>query len=163
MLLVIASISNGYNFSWNGNIFNTEDLTGIPAGSYSVEVADSNMCLGTFGIIITEPALLETSVLNVIDASCYNAQDGAIDVRLDGGTAPFTASIYDNGFNLLYDTIFSSLSVLCPVPGAGFYDIVVNDANSMQQATFEITGSIDGMKATIEHLIPSSTVPTESI
>ena len=48
----------------------------------------------------------------------------------------------------------------------GQYDgetIVVNDANSMQQATFEITGSIDGMKATIEHLIPSSTVPTESI
>ena len=116
-------------------------MIGISAGSYSVEVTDSNSCIGTFGIIITEPSLLETNVLNVTDASCYGAQDGAIDIRVDGGTAPFTASIYDSGFNLLYDTVFSSLSVLCPVPGAGFYDIVVNDANGCQAAVDTMLGS----------------------
>ena len=126
------SLNSGYNFSWNGNAFNTEDLTGISAGSYSVEVTDSNLCLSTFGITLSQPNLLEASVLSVTDASCYNAQDGGIDIRVDGGTAPFTASIYDNGFNLLYDTLFSSLSVLCPVPGAGFYDVIVNDANGCQ-------------------------------
>ena len=134
------SVVNGYNYSWNGNSFNSEDLIGISAGSYSVEVTDSNSCIGTFGIIITEPSLLETNVLNVTDASCYGAQDGAIDIRVDGGTAPFTASIYDSGFNLLYDTVFSSLSVLCPVPGAGFYDIVVNDANGCQAAVDTTVG-----------------------
>ena len=67
-------------------------------------------------VIITEPALLEANVLSVTDASCYDAQDGGIDVRIDGGTAPFTASVYDNGFNLLYDTVFSSLSVFALFP-----------------------------------------------
>ena len=69
-------------------------------------MTDSNLCLATFGINVDEPALLETNILSVIDASCYNSQDGAIDIRVDGGTAPFTASVYDNGFNLLYDTVF---------------------------------------------------------
>ena len=128
------SLNSGYNFSWNGNTFNTEDITAITAGSYSVEVTDSNSCLGNFGIIITEPPLLETNVLGVTDASCYNSQDGAIDLRVDGGTAPYTASVYDNGFNLLYDTVFSSLSVFCSVPGAGLYDLIVNDANGCQSS-----------------------------
>ena len=127
------SINNGYNISWNGNAFISEDLIGTSAGSYSVEVTDSNSCLGTLsGINVNEPALLEVNVLSVTDASCYDALDGAIDIRVDGGTAPFTASVYGNGFNLLYDTVFSSLSALCPVPGAGLYDIVVNDANGCQ-------------------------------
>ena len=150
------SIINGYNYSWNGNSFNTEDLTGIPLGSYSVEVTDSNMCLGTFGIIIAEPALLETNVLSVTDASCYNAQDGAIDVRVDGGTAPFTASVYDNGFNLLYDTVFSSLSVLHPVPGAGLYDIVVNDANGCQASLDTTVGQPSEIIVTLDSAIDVS-------
>ena len=150
------SVVNGYNYSWNGNSFNTEDLIGISAGSYSVEVTDSNSCIGTFGIIITEPSLLETNVLNVTDASCYGTQDGAIDIRVDGGTAPFTASVYDNGFNLLYDTVFSSLSVLCPVPGAGFYDIVVNDANGCQASVDTTVGQPSEIIITLDSAIDVS-------
>lgn len=150
------SVNNGYNFSWNGGVFNTQDLTGIPAGNYSVEVTDSNMCSGSFGISITEPSVLEASALTVIDASCYNAQDGAINVRVDGGTAPFTASIYDNGFNLLYDTLFSIPPVLCPVSEAGFYNIVVNDTNGCQASLDTTVGQPSEIIVTLDSAIDAS-------
>ena len=152
----IPSVVNGYNYNWNGNVFTSEDLSGLSAGNYNVEVTDSNLCLATFGINVDEPALLETNILSVIDASCYNSQDGAIDIRVDGGSAPFTASVYDNGFNLLYDTVFSSLSVLCPVPGAGFYDIVVNDANGCQVSVDTIVGQPSEIIVTLDSVMDVS-------
>ena len=61
------SLVNGYNYSWNGNVFTSEDLTGISAGSYNVESDRLQLVFKNFfGINVDEPALLETNILK-----CY--------------------------------------------------------------------------------------------
>ena len=81
--------------------------------------------------------LIETNVLNVTGASCYGTRWKSIFVD---GEQLLLQLLFTNGFNLLYDTVFSSLTVLCPVPGAGLYDILVNDANGCQASVDTTVG-----------------------
>ena len=45
-----------YSFSWNDPSNSTsEDINGLPAGSYTITVTDDNSCIETETITITEP------------------------------------------------------------------------------------------------------------
>jgi len=62
-----------YRFSWS-NGATSEDLNGVPAGSYAVTVTDANGCQTTTSITITEPvALVASSSATAIacNRKCY--------------------------------------------------------------------------------------------
>ena len=87
-----------YTYAWNdNNSQTTATATGLTADSYEVTVTDANGCTGTVGIIISEPAnALVINIVNVENPSCYNANDGVIDITVDGGTAPYSY-VWSNG------------------------------------------------------------------
>ena len=87
-----------YTYAWNdNNSQTTATATGLTADSYEVTVTDANGCTGTVGIIISEPAnALVINTVNVENPSCYNANDGVIDITVDGGTAPYSY-VWSNG------------------------------------------------------------------
>ena len=107
----------GYSYNWGSGV-NTEDRTGIPAGSYTVTVTDANLCTTTRSITVTEPATpLTSNTISITNANCVIG--GTIDINASGGTAPYTYS-WSNGATTQN---VSGLS-------AGLYSVTITDANS---------------------------------
>ena len=134
-----------YSYSWsNGSV--SEDLTNIPAGTYTVVVTDANGttggCTATTTVTLTQPVAavsVNTTQTNVL---CNGALTGAIDLSVNGGTLPYTYS-WSNG---AFTQDLSSLA-------AGTYTVIVNDAN----------GTTGGCTATTTVTITQPPVLTQTI
>ena len=100
-----------------GNVFNDGDLTNIPSGKYTLQVTDANQCLASFEVTLTQPDELIIQVQKE-DLSCYDANDGSIDLTVSGGVAPYTYSWSDLGNGAQR----SNLS-------AGIYNVIITDSN----------------------------------
>ncbi len=110
-----------YTYSWsNGAV--TQDLTGIGAGTYTVNVTDVNGltggCFATTSVTITQPAAPLTVTSTRVNVLCFGASTGSIDLSPAGGTAPYTYA-WSNG---------AVTQDLTNIP-AGTYTVVVTDAN----------------------------------
>ncbi|MEM1323492.1 MAG: proprotein convertase P-domain-containing protein, partial [Bacteroidota bacterium] len=106
-----------YSFTWS-NGKQTEDIDGLITDLYSVLVRDANDCLFELNDIeVTAPETLTAIPLLIADASCLGADDGAINLAISGGTAP-------------YDVVWSTNDSTRDVAGlyAGLYDCTISDA-----------------------------------
>ncbi|MBK8416191.1 MAG: SprB repeat-containing protein [Bacteroidetes bacterium] len=107
-----------YVYAWS-NGSTTEDLSGLAAGTYSVTITDVNACTTTLSATIAEPVgALNVSVAGTIDIACFAGDNGAIDITVVDGTAPYTY-IWSNG------SVTEDLTDLA----AGTYTVTVTDAN----------------------------------
>jgi hypothetical protein len=97
-------------YIWS-NGSNTEDLSGVAAGSYSVTVADGNGCSFVTSSNVAEPTALSFTG-TVADASTSTSADGSITLNISGGKPGYTTSP-------------SSLTNLTP----GSYTVTVTDNN----------------------------------
>ncbi|MEO8589020.1 MAG: choice-of-anchor L domain-containing protein [Flavobacteriales bacterium] len=133
----IGSGSAPFVFTWNTGA-NTEDLTGLTAGDYSVTISDANGCSfnNTWTITESTPIVPDASVYvhaNGYNISSYQGSDGSITLNVSGGTSPYTYS-WSNGSSS------SDLSGLA----AGSYTVTVTDANGCSTSlTFELTQPTD--------------------
>lgn len=83
-----------FTFDWTGPdgfTANTEDLAGLAAGTYTVEVTDANGCTQSQDYDITEPMAIDTTV-DVTDITCFGPGSGAIDLTVTGGQGPYTVT-----------------------------------------------------------------------
>ncbi len=89
----VAVVATGgttpYDYVWNFNAVIDSFINGVPAGTYVVQVTDSNFCSTTATIIITQPAQLVATVTDSADISCFGEIDGTATVAPTGGTAPY--------------------------------------------------------------------------
>ncbi|MGK0388663.1 MAG: gliding motility-associated-like protein, partial [Maribacter sp.] len=86
-----ATVGGGtgiYNYNWS-NAGNTDIITGLAAGTYTVTVTDDNLCEIIDQVIVTEQPEL-TSTMAVGGASCNGGGDGSAIVTPNGGTPPYT-------------------------------------------------------------------------
>ena len=117
----IDNFGNTYNRDI-GNVFNSGNLSNIPAGTYTLTVTDSNQCSATLPPVeITEPADLLLS-FDKTDLSCYNSNDGTITVTASGGVSPYTYTWSDLGNGSSRDNL-----------AAGTYSVIVKDANECEE------------------------------
>ncbi len=64
---------------WNTTpVTNTEDLSGIPAGSYTVTIIDGAECNATATYTVDNDGGISGAVQNVTDVSCEGSMDGSI-------------------------------------------------------------------------------------
>ncbi len=79
-----TNVSSGYTSS-------NEDLSTLPAGTYSVTVTDSKGCTSNTSVTLTQaPEIILTSVTT--DVTCFGSSTGAINLSVSGGAAPYTYS-----------------------------------------------------------------------
>jgi hypothetical protein len=78
-----------YTYGWN-NLSQTQDISGLLAGNYSVVVTDASGCSVSGSYLVAQPtqALTINSVLT--NVSCTGTASATIDVTVTGGNAPYT-------------------------------------------------------------------------
>ena len=155
-----------YSYTWSPGSYTSQDITNVPAGTYSVSIADSGYLSGCSNTIITltgitisapPPLSFTTNVPlygnlpNQYAVHCYNGNDGQIVVQnISGGTAPYT--IYVNG-NLTSSSIGGLTGNTAGIP----YTITVYDATSAQSSTQIVTlYSPPPLTASLNTLIPTN-------
>ncbi len=119
---VYISVSGGttpYNFDWSNGSAN-EDLTGVPAGTYSGTLTDANGCsISSPPFPITEPSTIVSVMVDAVtDNLCPGGSTGGVEITASGGTPGYSYS-WSNG----------SMDEDITGVGADDYDVVVTDAN----------------------------------
>ncbi len=85
-----------YVYSWS-NGANTQDISGLAPGDYSVVVTDALGCNDAFVGTIEAVCPQNLGITSAIsDESALDAGDGAIDITVNGGTPPYLYS-WNNG------------------------------------------------------------------
>ena len=120
---------NGVNFQTGNNFFN------LASGTYTLTVQDSVGCtIEVLTQIVTTGSLIIGNIDTSNPSSC-DVLDGAINIFVNGGTAPYEFSI-DNGATAQSDGLFTDLD-------AGTYSVLVTDVNgcaavqTVQLATYD--------------------------
>ena len=128
--------NNVYTYSWstnNGSGLNSnrEDQTGLTAGVYTVTVTDSNGCLITQNIEITEPdSLAITEIIsdyNGFQISEAGENDGSIDITISGGSSNYSYQWSTNNGSGLNSNSEDQTGLT-----AGTYTVTATDTNGCQ-------------------------------
>ena len=123
-----TNVSGGappYSYDWNVDVYDGLSApSDVPAGIYLLTVIDINDCQATDSVMIGQPAAISANT-NPDAVSCFNGQDGSIDLTVSGGTTPYFYE-WDNGAGAAEDPI--SLS-------AGIYKVTITDNNGCTGAT----------------------------
>lgn len=131
-----ASVTGGtpsYTYSWSPSGGTAATATGLAMGNYTVLVTDSNSCMLTQTVSITEPTALSATT-TATDETCDYLNNGSATVSASGGTPAYTYT-WQPG-NLSGSTISSQAS--------GTYTVTVEDAN----------GCLDTLTAVINEPLP---------
>tara|TARA_B100001758_G_scaffold105218_1_gene90109 strand:+ start:19737 stop:24971 length:5235 start_codon:yes stop_codon:yes gene_type:complete len=123
---VSATGTAPYLYQWydvNGNPIgiNSSTLSGVPVGTYYVDVTDNTTCVVRDTVQIpplVNPIILDSVVVK--NNSCFNLDDAQIEIFVSGGFTPYTYS--SNGSSPQSNSDFGSLS-------PGNYNIQAFDNN----------------------------------
>lgn len=105
-----------YGYQWNfGPI--TEDVIGLSAGTYLVNLTDANNCIYVLDELVVDPTAIDLDII-MTNALCKNDTNGLADLIVAGGTPPYiylwsTGENTEDNINL----------------GAGTYTVTVTDDN----------------------------------
>jgi gliding motility-associated-like protein len=105
-----------YIYLWNNGAV-TDDLYGLPTGSYVLSVEDQNGCTANADTILSSPPSLNNTYTSV-NPGCNGLSNGSIDFTPGGGVSPYTFN-WNNG---------STTEDLINIP-IGTYNLVYNDMN----------------------------------
>lgn len=147
--LMVTGGEMPYSFNWSNGL-TTEDIAGLVEGDYIVTITDNRGCelVETFTIIVSNTGVLTIST-NLTDISCFDANDGELEVIIDGGTPPYSITwTYPDNSMVFDQMIIQNL-------GPGSYDVSVSDANGLLQSETmlvltnpqELTGSVTAVDA----------------
>jgi uncharacterized protein (TIGR02145 family) len=137
-----ASITNAvsggttpYTFAWD-NGSNTQDLSGVTAGTYAVTVSDNRGCSVTATAEITQPEIL-TITLNAGTIAC-NGGTTTISSTVEGGTEPYQ---YAWSTDATTDNLTNAV--------AGTYSVTITDANTCSTNAVTTITQPDELSVTI--------------
>src|SRR6478609_1368725 len=115
---ISSSVSGGvpgYTYTWS-NGASTPNISGLTAGNYTLTVKDANNCSVVFNYTLTDPPAI-TATSSITNLTCNGGSNGAIDITVSNGTAPYTYA-WSNGAST------EDISGLT----AGSYSVTITDA-----------------------------------
>lgn len=146
-----------YQFAWtgpNGFSANTEDLTQVGAGTYTVTVSDGASCTMTQSFNLSAPAPLALSTTPSIlpfgqNISCFGIADGSIDLSIAGGTAPYQIAWSGTSGFISTSEDLNGLA-------AGSYSVLVTDNNGCTSTADRTLVQPPAITPSIDANIPAS-------
>ena len=141
--ITVTGGTTNYNYTWtkdNLPFANTEDLSNLSPGEYTVSVSDTNNCgPETATFTITEPPILALNLVSQTNVLCYGAATGAIIVNAEGGTPiEITPGNFDYNYAWTGPNGFTSSNQNLSNVLAGTYTLTVTD-NSGCFKTLSVT------------------------
>ena len=112
--ITVSGATSPYQYLWSNNS-NSEDLTSVVLGNYSLTITDDNTCDTSFSFTITEPDTLNPSFIQQ-NVTCNGGSDGSIDLSVIGGSSGYT-----------YNWSTSSNSQDISGLNAGIYTVTISD------------------------------------
>ncbi|MDO5980332.1 PKD domain-containing protein [Flavivirga spongiicola] len=106
---------------WNDDASAGVERNNLTPGTYSVTITDATPCIITETFTISEPDPLELSAVTTDALDCDNANSGAINLIVTGGTLPLSYS-WSNG---------ETTEDLDDIP-PGTYSVAITDANGCE-------------------------------
>jgi gliding motility-associated-like protein len=89
---IVSGGVGAYSYNWS-NATTNQNATNLLAGTYNLTVTDGNNCPISQSYVVSQPTQLQELVPAVIThASCFDDNDGSIDVTMGGGTQPYQFS-----------------------------------------------------------------------
>lgn len=140
----ISGNTSPYSYSWS-NGESTSSIYNLTAGTYNLDVYDSNNCSMIYSYLITEPDAISLDY-SVTPTSCEEKNDGSITTFVTGGTNPIT---YNWGTGEATSDIYNLAK--------GTYSLLIEDANGCSLPLEFIEVNFDGYNGCIE--IPSGFTP----
>ena len=130
-----------YTYQWS-NGETTEDINNLTEGTYTVIVTDSNLCIDSLVINITQPDSIILSSVNT-NILCHGTiSTGSIDLSVTGGVSPYTYQ-WSNG-----ETTEDNDNNLTE----GTYTVIVTDSNGCTKYdTIELTEPTDILLDSIQY------------
>jgi SprB repeat len=126
--LTIGGGNTPYSFLWSNNA-TTEDISNLSAGTYNCTITDAQGCTlvsPVYTITLLGNNMSSSNVATPV--SCFGGNNGAIDLTVNGGTAPLTYLWTNNATT-------QDLSNLT----SGSYSCTITDANSCTLVAANIT------------------------
>lgn len=122
-----------YTYQWNDAANQTtQTAINLPFGTYNVTVTDNNGCSEVFtGSVQNDDAPVIIGV--VVNVTCFGGSDGAVQVDILGGTAPYTFSWTDAMNNVVATTV-----ELSAAPAGTYVLEVTDDGGCSVQETFVV-------------------------
>jgi len=120
--VTVAGGTGPFTYSWApnpGGGQNTANATGLPVGSWTVDVTDSKACVQNSIFNITAAGAPVTSIASSTNIVCNSACTGSATVSATGGVAPYTYSWSGGGGSGI------TANSLC----AATYNCTITDAN----------------------------------
>ncbi len=140
--VINAEVNNGtppYTYAWS-NGADTQKLTDLAAGTYTLTVTDANGC-----IVVASSTVESTLGLNVsctaADTQCGEEDTGGVDLTVTGGTGIYSFQ-WSNG------AITEDLSNV----GSGTYAVTVTDDNGCSGVCISTVASSDPLTADCESI-----------
>lgn len=115
--ITVTGANGLIGYLWNDGNTN-EDRSGLPAGSYSVTVTDATKCTASASFTISQPAKRLAIKLSTTNTTAIKACDGTAQIKIVGGTAPYTV-VWSDGY------VGMNRTGMC----RGTYTVTVTDAN----------------------------------
>ena len=118
---ITASASGGttaYQYSLNGAAYQSGNTFAVGVGTYTISTQDANGCTASSTIVLTEPSVLNASILTWVDPTCTNP--GTASATANGGVATY---------NFTWNTLPVQNNAVATGLSAGTYIVTVTDLN----------------------------------
>jgi gliding motility-associated-like protein len=93
--IVLTGGTTPYSFNWS-NGATTEDIIGLNAGTYTLQLTDAKGCKDTAVFTLNQPQQALQLTKKITNVKCYGDTTGSINLIINGGTAPYTFN-WSNG------------------------------------------------------------------
>jgi len=147
----ISSVVNGgtspYTYLWS-NLQNTPNITGLSAGTYTLNVTDNNGCTGSATVTITQPNALSVNANVTANVACNGGGNASASSVVSGGTLSYTYSWSDAN---------TQTTIAATGLSAGIYTVTVTDACG-SSATASATITQPAILAIVKGSVPASSV-----